>query len=638
MSLPHIFGRPPAVPNDTDRTREPDGGSPRRTPHQSPPWRIWPMLVASLIFAGLFFGPGLVSSARTEDIPYSAFLSDVHHHEVSSVEVSSSGQTSGTLSDGRAFATQAPPWTLTTRDLSSRLENAGVKVTAYQQSDTLAQLVGSLLPTLLFMGAIIWLSRRAQRTLSSGGLGGLTGLGGLRRTNSRVTDAERPSTRFNDIAGYDGVKEEVREVVDYLQHPHRYQQAGARGPRGVLLVGPSGTGKTMLARAVAGEAQVPFYAVTGSSFVEMFVGLGASRVRELFAEARRNGPAIVFIDEIDAIGGRRGSSGLTGHDEREQTLNQLLAEMDGFTQTSSVVVLANTNRPEILDPALLRPGRFDRQVQVPLPGLADREKILAVHTRHKKLSLAVDLHALALATPGFSGADLANLVNEAALRAARADRTDLLASDFDDARERLILGRRDHNALLPEEKLRVSVHEAGHALVAALCPTADPVAKVTILPAGMSLGATHQLPIEERRLYTEQHLLESLRVRVAGRAAELTFFGQASTGAADDLQSATALAVRMVREFGLSPRLGPVAYPATPTRADDDERPYAEETQRLIDNEVTRLLREAERHADELLTQHRAALDRLTQRLLADETVDGHVVYELLPTEPTRAA
>jgi cell division protease FtsH len=394
----------------------------------------------------------------------------------------------------------------------------------------------------------------------------------------------------------------------------------------------------MLARAVAGEARVPFYAVTGSSFVEMFVGLGASRVRDLFAEARSNGPAIIFIDEIDAIGARRGAAGIGGHDEREQTLNQLLAEMDGFTETSSVVVLANTNRPEILDPALLRPGRFDRQVQVPLPVLADREKILFVHTRSKRLSPAVDLHPVALATPGFSGADLANLVNEAALRAARAKRTELQNSDFDDARERLILGRRDHNALLPEERLRVAVHEAGHALVAALCPTADPVAKITILPAGMSLGATHQLPMEERRLYPEQHLLESLRVRLAGRAAELAVFGQASTGAADDLQSATSLAVRMVREFGLSPRLGPVAYPTAPTGLDGDDRPYAEQTQRLVDNEVARLLREAEHHAGLLITQRRGVLDLLSQRLLTDETVDGHVVYELLRTEPPRAA
>ena len=455
------------------------------------------------------------------------------------------------------------------------------------------------------------------------------------RTKARVTDAERPRTRFADVAGYQGVKEEVREVVDFLKHPERYRQAGARGPRGVLLVGPPGTGKTLLARAVAGEAEVPFYAVTGSSFVEVFVGLGASRVRDLFAEARRNGPAIIFIDEIDAIGGRRGVAGIAGHDEREQTLNQLLAEMDGFTEGSSVVVLANTNRPEILDPALLRPGRFDRQVTVPLPALADRERILAVHTRGKQLDPKVDLRAVARGTPGFSGADLANLVNEAALRAARARRTQLQAGDFDDARERLILGRRDANALLPEERLRVAVHESGHALAAALSPTADPVAKITILPAGMALGATHQLPQDERRLYTEQYLTDSLTVRLAGRSAELLVLGQASTGAGDDLVGATQLALRMVLEFGFSQEIGPVAYPlpATSHAEMGAERPYAEQTQRLVDTEVSRLLREADERAAALLGQHRAALDQMTERLLGQETVDGSVVYDLIRNE-----
>jgi cell division protease FtsH len=610
--------------------------SPRDPSHQPPRWRIGPFAAALVVFAALFFGPGLISSARTEQLSYSAFLGDLQHHRVRSVDVGSGGQVTGTLTDGRQFAAQAPTWALTTDQLGSRLERAGVQVDAYQQSDTLQQLVTSLLPTLLFVGAVLWLGRRAQRSLTSGA----GGLGGFFRNKGRVTDAERPRTRFDDVAGYAGVKEEVREVVDFLQHPERYQRAGARGPRGVLLVGPPGTGKTLLARAVAGEARVPFYAVTGSSFVEMFVGLGASRVRELFSEARRTGPAIIFIDEIDAIGGRRGTSGFGGHDEREQTLNQLLAEMDGFTETSSVVVLANTNRPEILDPALLRPGRFDRQVQVPLPVLADREQILAVHTEHKQLAPTVDLHAVARGTPGFSGADLANLVNEAALRAARASRNVLMPADFDDARERLILGRRDGTALLREERLMVAVHEAGHALVAALSPTADPVAKITILPAGMSLGATHQLPMEERRLYTEQHLRESLAVRLAGRAAELVVFGQASTGAANDLDGATQLAVRMVREYGFSSRLGPVSYP--PGSGDHTEpafdRPYAQQTQRLVDNEVSRLLRDAEEQAADLLRRHRAALDQLTQRLLKDETVDGSVVYDIIREQPSRVA
>ncbi len=627
----HPLSGPPA-------SSTPDGQ--RRSSPPPPPgrrWRPWHFIVALGIFALLFFGPGVITAAQTESLSYSAFLADVQAHKVSAVAVGADGQISGTLTGGTRFATQAPTWALTTDDLANRLESAGVQVSAEQATDTLRQLIDSLLPTLLLIGAFVWFSRRPGRSLGSGG-----GLGALLRGKpARVTEAERPSTRFDDVAGYDGVKEEVREVVDFLQHPERYRRVGARGPRGVLLVGPPGTGKTLLARAVAGEAEVPFYAVTGSSFVEMFVGLGASRVRDLFADARRNGPAIIFIDEIDAIGGRRGASGFGGHDEREQTLNQLLAEMDGFTQGGSVVVLANTNRPEILDPALLRPGRFDRQVQVPLPVLAERAQILGVHTRDKVLTGHVDLMDVARGTPGFSGADLANLVNEAALRAARDGRGELRPADFEDARERLILGRRDGAALLPEERLRVAVHEAGHALVAALSPTADPVAKITILPTGLALGATHQLPTDERRLYTEQYLRESLAVRLAGRAAEILVFGEPSTGAADDLAGATDLALRMVRDYGFSKDLGPVAYPTAPSAtgsAEGGDRPYAEATQRQVDLEVARVLRAAEEQADLLLERHRASLDRLSERLLQDETVDGAVVYDIVRRPPTRVA
>jgi cell division protease FtsH len=592
--------------------------------------RRWLPLLAAVVFLALFFGPGLVGPSNAETLSYSTFLADVAKHEVTRVDVSSTGALSGTLTGGKDFTSQAPAWALTTDDLSTKLEAAGVHTTAYLQSDTLGQLAVALLPTLLLVGAFWWLSRRAQKTLNGGG-----GLGGLMRTKARVTEAERPTTRFDDVAGYEGVKAEVREVVDYLQHPDRYQRAGAQGPRGLLLVGPPGTGKTLLARAVAGEASVPFFAVTGSSFVEVFVGLGASRARDLFAEARKNAPAIVFIDEIDAIGARRGVAGVGGtNDEREQTLNQLLSEMDGFTANGSIVVIAATNRPEVLDQALLRPGRFDRQVTVPLPNLRDRQRILAVHVRGKQLAPDVDLGVVARGTAGFSGADLANLVNEAALRAARADRVDLRRVDFDEARDRLILGRRDDsNALLPQERNTVAVHESGHALVAAVSPTGDPVSKITILPAGMALGATHQLPEDDRRLYSESYLLDSLAIRVAGRAAEMLVFGEASTGAADDLAGATELAVRMVREYGFSTELGPVAYPvqsATHLDVTVNDRPYAEATQRRVDDEVARLLRDAETRATELLTRHRGELDRLSRRLLDEETVDGSVVYDLL--------
>jgi cell division protease FtsH len=509
-------------------------------------------------------------------------------------------------------------------------------VTATGTSTSVWSIIGGLLPFVLLLGVYFWISRRASRQLA----GGLMGIGSSR---AKVYDQERPKTRFSDVAGYEGAKREINEVVDFLKSPQRYTAAGAVGPRGVLMVGPPGTGKTLLARAVAGEASVPFFALTGSSFVELFVGVGAARVRDLFAAARKAAPAIVFIDEIDAIGQRRGGV-LVSNDEREQTLNQLLAEMDGFDPATGIAVLAATNRPETLDPALLRPGRFDRQVEIPLPNLRERAAILAVHARGKHLADDVDLEAVARGTPGFSGADLANLVNEAAIVAVRHDRDIIAESDFSEARDRILLGRREAtNALLPEEKRSVAIHESGHALVAALSPHADPVAKVTILPAGRALGVTEQLPVDERHLYPESYLKDSLAVRLGGRAAELLVLGEASTGASNDLAGATELATRMVREYGMSARLGPVGFASgSPMYLGTEEierRSYAEATQRVIDEEVAALLREAERRALALLGEHRPALDRLVADLLAHETVDGEAVHAAIvgadgPTEP----
>jgi cell division protease FtsH len=389
-----------------------------------------------------------------------------------------------------------------------------------------------------------------------------------------------------------------------------------------------------MARAVAGEAEVPFLALTGSSFVEMFVGVGAARVRDLFADARKRAPSIIFIDEIDAIGSRRGLGIYSSNDEREQTLNQLLAEMDGFDKDTGVVVLAATNRPDSLDPALLRPGRFDRTVEIPLPNQNERRAILGVHTRDKKLAPDVDLDVIARGTPGFSGADLANLVNEAAINAVREDREVLTARDFDSARDRILLGRRDaSNALLPDEKRSVAVHESGHTIVAVYSDHADPVAKVTILPSGMALGVTEQLPENERHLYKESYLYDTLAVRLGGRAAEILEFGEASSGAANDLAGATQLATRMVRDWGMSPKLGPVGFSSDDRNylgvEDPRARAYAEQTQRLIDEEVSRLLREAEQRASDILSTHRDVLERLTQMLLEKETVDGSEVYAL---------
>jgi len=458
------------------------------------------------------------------------------------------------------------------------------------------------------------------------------GFGGSR---AKVYDEDRPTTRFSDIAGYEGAKREVAEVVDFLSHPERYERAGAMGPRGVLMVGPPGTGKTLMARAVAGEAGVPFLALTGSSFVELFVGVGASRVRDLFADARKRAPSIVFIDEIDAIGQRRGGS-IVSNDEREQTLNQLLAEMDGFDPSTGVVVMAATNRPEVLDPALLRPGRFDREVEIPLPNQAERAAILKVHGADKHLAADVDFEAVARATPGFSGADLANLINEAAIVAFRAERDVIFARDIDEARDRVLLGRRDaSNALLPDEKHSVAVHESGHALVAYYSEHADPVAKVTILPAGRALGVTEQLPVDERHLYPESYLLDSLAVRLGGRASENLVIGEASTGAANDLSAATQLAVKMVTEWGLSPILGPIGYASEgpgylsgPQLG--QERPFAEGTQQVIDQEVSRLLTEAEERARRLLSEHRAALDAVVAALIEKETISGEELSEIV--------
>ena len=430
------------------------------------------------------------------------------------------------------------------------------------------------------------------------------------------------------MAGYAAVKTEISEVVDYLRDPGRYHRAGARGPRGVLMAGPPGTGKTLLARAVAGEARVPFFSVSGSGFVEMFVGLGAARVRDLFEQARDRGPAIIFIDEIDALGARRDHSGFGGSDEREQTLNQLLAEMDGFEDSAGVVVLAATNRPDALDPALRRPGRFDREVIVPLPDRAERAAILAAHARGKNLGPDADLDQVAAATPGFSGADLAGLVNEAAVTAVRAGRTTLTAADFDSARDRVLLGTRHASPLAPGELATVAVHEAGHALVATLSPYADPVSRVTVLGAGQALGLTETLPADDRRLYGERYLADTLAVRLGGRAAERLIRGEASTGAADDLVSATALATQMVREFGLSEAIGPVSYsgPAAGYPGLAAARGYSERTQWLVDQEVAALLTKAETRARDLLTSHRAALVQLTAALLEQETVTGDQV------------
>jgi cell division protease FtsH len=612
------------------------------TPPPPPPprWRHWLLPVGLIVafFVWLWL-PALHSPTQTT-LSYSQFLSDVSAHKVKTVDIpQGTGASSGTLADGTNYTVTLP--SPVPSSLDTALKSSGATQT-YTQSSTsfTTQLLGWLI-TLLPIALIIWFWLR----LSRGASAGMQGVLGVGRSRAKVFDEERPSTTFTDVAGYEGAKSEISEVVDFLRSPERYAKAGAVVPRGVLMVGPPGTGKTLLARAVAGEANVAFFSVTGSSFVEMFVGVGAARVRDLFAEARKRGQAIIFIDEIDAIGQRRAGQGaVVANDEREQTLNQLLAEMDGFDPTMGVVVLAATNRPEVLDPALLRPGRFDRQVTIPLPNVTEREAILRVHTRGKKLSPSVNLGVVARGTPGFSGADLANLANEAAIFAVRENRNVVTAGDFDAARDRIILGRREgSNVLLPEEKHAVAVHESGHALVAALSEHADPVAKVTILPAGQALGVTEQLPLVERHMYAEDYLYDSLAVRLGGRAAELVVLGQGSTGAGNDLAGATDLATKMVREFGMSTVLGPVGYPEGGSvflgggGPGMSSRPYAEATQAAIDGEVSKLLRQAQERAVSLLNAHRSELESLVALLLERETVDGSDVYRLAG-RPDRSA
>src|SRR5450755_4302551 len=583
----------------------PPGDKPVRTAPPPPPrWRHWLWPITLIVMLLLYtFLPALHGSASAQ-LSYSQFSSDASAHKIKTVtfESGSSGSNTvafGDLTSGKSYTTVIPGQATTA--LSQQLTTDGVtSVNAQPPSSGLGSVLLSLLIILLPLGLLFYLFRRMSRGAASS----LQGVLGVGKSKAKIFDEERPQTKFSDVAGYTGAKKEIAEVVDFLKNPERYRRAGAMAPRGVLMVGPPGTGKTLLARAVAGEAAVPFFSVTGSSFVEMFVGVGAARVRDLFAEARKRSPAIIF-----------------------------LSEMDGFEMAEGIVVMGATNRPEVLDPALLRPGRFDRQVVIPLPTLTERAAILAVHCRGKRLGPDVDLHVVARGTPGFSGADLANL---AAINAVRDNREVLTADDFAVARDRILLGRREgSNVLLPEEKHAVAIHEAGHALVAALSEHADPVAKVTILPAGQTLGVTEQLPLVERHLYGEDYLNDSLAVRMGGRAAELVELGHGSTGAGNDLASATELATKMVREFGLSPALGPVGYPEGGSvflgggGQGLSSRPFSEATQTIIDNEVARLLREAEDRAIGVLRGHRTELERLVDLLLEKETVDGDEVYRI---------
>jgi len=513
-------------------------------------------------------------------------------------------------------------------ELVADLERAGISFKGEVVNEWLPTVLSWVVPVVLFVLLWNFLFRRMGPT------GGMMQIG---KSKAKVYIEKKTGVTFNDVAGIDEAEEELIEVVEFLKNPQKYQRLGGHIPKGVLLVGPPGTGKTLLARAVAGEAGVPFFSISGSDFVEMFVGVGAARVRDLFSQAAQHAPSIVFIDELDALGKARGMNVLSSHDEREQTLNQLLAEMDGFDPNQNVIIMAATNRPEILDAALLRPGRFDRQVLVDRPDVKGREKILQLHAKKVKLSPSVDLTVIAAKTPGFVGADLANIVNEAALLAARQGKEAVESSDFDEAIERVIAGLQKKSRVMnPREKKTVAYHEAGHALVAELMPGADPVSKISIIPRGVAaLGYTQQLPTEDRYLMTRTELLARIYVLLGGRVAEEMVFGDVSTGAQNDLQKATEIARTMVTQFGMSERLGLVALegPRTPmflpvpTQA---PREYSEETARIVDEEIKKLLVECHNKVRDALMSQRQALEELAKLLLTKEVVERPELLAIL--------
>ncbi len=597
---------------------------PTRSDSGWPRWSAW--IVVGVLVALLFLASGR-NTEESDEITYSTFLSEIEDGSITAFEFDNTTyEITGTRTDDTTFTSTA--FTEFSESDRALFDEKGVDYKP--ETPTTNWLIGLIplfLPFMIIIGFFWWMARRQQSQM-----GGIMSIG---RSKAKTYSSERPGTTFADVAGYESVKKEITEVVDFLKNPGKFAEIGARIPKGVLLVGPPGTGKTLIARAVAGEAGVPFLSVTGSDFMEMFVGVGASRVRDLFNEARKMGRAIIFVDEIDSIGRKRGAGLGGGHDEREQTLNQMLSEMDGFEATEGIVMMAATNRPDILDPALLRPGRFDRQVVVPLPELDDRKEILKVHIKHKKVADDVEIGVIARGTPGMSGADLANLVNEAALYAVRNGDDKIHASHFDMARDRVIMGvKRDSLVMSEKEREMTAYHEAGHALCAALLPDYDPLHKVTIIPTGMALGVTMTLPEEDRHSLRRSHALDMIVMMLGGRNAESLVFGVVSSGAGDDLQKATGLARRMVSEWGMSEKIGPMAFGGSgPVFLGDDmmqSREYSENTAELIDRETQRILTEQEERCRELLTTNRTALNLVARNLLEHETLSGAEVNRLI--------
>ena len=590
---------------------------------------IWLIIAVVLMTVFNQFGAQRATQAQ---MPYSQFIEEVRSQQIAKVVIEGN-VLRGERTDGKRFTTYAPndPW------LVSDLLKNGVSVEAKpeEQPSFLMSLFVSWFPMLLLIGVWVFFMRQMQ----GGGRGGAFSFG---KSRARLLDENSNPVTFADVAGCDEAKEDVAELVDFLKDPSKFQKLGGRIPRGVLMVGQPGTGKTLLARAIAGEAKVPFFSISGSDFVEMFVGVGAARVRDMFEQAKKNAPCIIFIDEIDAVGRQRGAGLGGGNDEREQTLNQLLVEMDGFEGTSGVIVIAATNRPDVLDPALLRPGRFDRQVVVGLPDIRGREQILLVHMR--KVPIAPDVRAdiLARGTPGFSGADLANLVNEAALFAARGNKRLVDMEDFEHAKDKIIMGAERRSIVMPEEERKnTAYHESGHAVVARMLDRTDPVHKVTIIPRGRALGVTMQLPTEDRYSMDREQILQNIAVLFGGRIAEEIFMGHMTTGASNDFERATEMARRMVTQWGMSEALGTMVYGENEGevflgRSVTTHKNVSEATMQKVDAEIRRIIDEQYALAKKILLENRDKVEAMTAALLEWETIDAEQIDDIMAGRPPR--
>ena len=583
---------------------------------------LW--LVIGMIMIAVFniFNQPLNSQS---EVIFSEFMNEVESGKITEVTIQGD-RISGTYLDGRSFQTMTPS---KDQDLIRILREKGVRivVVAPEQTSWYMNILISWFPMILLLGIWIFFMRQMQ---AGGGKAMSFG-----KSKARLMNEDKNKITFKDVAGVDEAKEELREIIEFLREPQKFNKLGGKIPKGVLLIGPPGTGKTLLAKAIAGEANVPFFSISGSDFVEMFVGVGASRVRDLFEQGKKNSPCIVFIDEIDAVGRHRGSGMGGGHDEREQTLNQLLVEMDGFENNEGVILIAATNRPDVLDPALLRPGRFDRQVTVDRPDVKGREGVLKVHTATVPLTENVDLKTIARGTPGFTGADLANLVNEAALLAARDDKKCVSNDDFESAKDKVLMGVERRSMVISEkEKKTTAYHEAGHALVAFKLPGTDPLHKVTIIPRGRALGVTMQLPEDEKHTYPKSYLYNNLAIFMGGRVAEEICLEQMTTGAGNDIERATEMARQMVCEWGMSEKMGPLTYGSKEQQVflgmDTKQKHFSEETANSIDQEVRALVMGGYEKAREILTDHRDSLEKMAIALLDRETLTGLEIKEII--------